>query len=104
MRSPIEALFRPGHSITELEIADNGPVATGPAISTYDEAAGSSERRIDVPTPLGAQPASTIKVTIGRVEVRAIVNNSQPRRPESVKAIPRITLDEYLKQSNGGKR
>jgi hypothetical protein len=96
--------FSRGYSSTEFESADNGRIESGPAATTYGEAAGQGERRGVTPASLRAQPASTIKVTIGRVEVRAVVNESQPRRPESVKAKPRMTLDEYLKQRNGGQR
>jgi len=96
--------FSRGYSSTQFESADNGRIENGPAPTPYSEAAGPGERRGVTPASLRAQPASTIKVTIGRVEVRAILNESQPRRPESVKAKPRMTLDEYLKQRNGGQR
>lgn len=96
--------FGRGYSSTEFETAANGRIENGPATATYSESAGLGERRTVTPTSLRTQPTSTIKVTIGRVEVRAIVNENRPRRPETVKAKPRMTLDEYLKQRNGGQR
>src|SRR5262249_35333043 len=98
------APFRPGHSFTEVDFVDNRPAGTSLAISTADEETASTRRRMESLGPPSAQSTSTIKVTIGRVEVRAIVSDSKPRRPESIKAKPRITLDEYLKQRNGGQR
>src|SRR5262245_45727770 len=98
------SLFSPGHSSTEFETADDGRVEKGAAISTYYEAAAPLERRGVPAGPFGPQRAPTIKVTIGRVEVRAIVNDSKPPRQESAKAKPRMTLDEYLKQGDGGHR
>jgi hypothetical protein len=55
------------------------------------------------------QSASTeppaIHVTIGRVEVRAILSQPEPpRRSAPPPATPKISLEEYLKQRNGGTR
>jgi len=93
-----------GYPGIEFETANKGSIEGGLPIGTYSEEARQGERRVVSPAPLGAQPASTIKITIGRVEVRAIVNESQSRRPESNKVKPRMTLEEYLKQRNGGQR
>jgi hypothetical protein len=55
--------------------------------------------------PMGlppVEPQPTIHVTIGRIEVRATI----PAAPAALKAAPtpRLTLDEYLRQRNGGGR
>jgi hypothetical protein len=47
-------------------------------------------------------PAPLIRVTIGRIDVRAVLPPAQPpRRTTSTR--PKLTLDEYLKQRNGGR-
>src|SRR5262249_22919248 len=96
--------FGRGYSSIKFETADDGRIENGPATTTYREGDGLGERRAATPASLRTQPAPTIKVTIGRVEVRAIVNGNQAQRPESIKAKPRMTLDKYLKQRNGGQR
>ena len=54
-------------------------------------------------TPESPHTAPTIRVTIGRVDVRAIVSpappSAKPPRPK-----PLLTLEDYLKQRNGGRR
>jgi hypothetical protein len=45
----------------------------------------------------------TIQVTIGRIEVRATVAAATPARKTPAKS-PTMSLDEYLKQRNGGQR
>jgi len=64
-----------------------------------------SAQRLPLPTREKSAPAPTIRVTIGRVEVRAILppkeaaTHAPPARPK-----PRLSLDDYLKQQNGGQR
>jgi len=50
-----------------------------------------------------AHPAPVIRVTIGRIDVRAVLPPAQPPR-QTTPARPKLTLDEYLKQRNGGRR
>ena len=56
-----------------------------------------------VPARPQSEPAPSIRVTIGRIEVRAAM---PPERPTSrLKAqAPTLSLDEYLKQRNGGRQ
>lgn len=50
-------------------------------------------------------PAPTIRVNIGRIEVRAITSPAVVISPPTRKrANPPMSLDEYLKQRNGGER
>jgi|APLak6261659701_1056019.scaffolds.fasta_scaffold00030_14 hypothetical protein len=51
-------------------------------------------------SPQAAAP--TIKVTIGRVEVRAVMPAQSPPAPRPRSAEPKLTLDDYLKRRNGG--
>ncbi len=56
------------------------------------------------PAPAGAPSGPTVRVTIGRVEVRAIF--PERRAPQSPRAAapPTLSLDEYLRQRRGGQR
>ena len=50
-------------------------------------------------------PAPSIRVTIGRIEVRAIMPAKEPTaRPPTRRPGPKLSLDDYLKQQNGGQR
>ncbi len=51
-------------------------------------------------------PAPTIRVAIGRIEVRAITPPPAPpaRRETTARSGPPLSLDDYLKQRNGGQR
>lgn len=45
----------------------------------------------------------TIRVTIGRVEVRAVMPPAPQAKPRAMHA-PKLSLDDYLRTRNGGKR
>jgi hypothetical protein len=54
--------------------------------------------------PLGVERSAdtpTIQVTIGRVEIRATVESPPARKPQA--KAPVMSLDEYLRQRNGGR-
>jgi hypothetical protein len=55
-------------------------------------------KRAAAPDP----PAPTIRVTIGRVEVRAVTPTPAPSR-KPARPAPRMSLDEYLRAQNGGR-
>jgi hypothetical protein len=57
-----------------------------------------SQSRVLAPEP----PAPTIRVAIGRIEVRAITPPARKEMP--VRPGPMLSLDDYLKQRNGGHR
>ena len=44
----------------------------------------------------------TIKVNIGRIEVRAVAQSTPPRQV-TAKAQPKLSLEEYTKQRHGGR-
>lgn len=47
----------------------------------------------------------TVKVHIGRIEVRAVMSSTQPVSPRKrTRPVPTLSLDEYLKQHNGAQR
>jgi hypothetical protein len=53
-------------------------------------------------TPSMAKPAPTIQVTIGRLEVRATPPPTPPSKQRSTP--PAMSLDDYMRQRNGGRR
>ncbi|HEY0172919.1 MAG TPA: hypothetical protein VGB98_18010 [Pyrinomonadaceae bacterium] len=55
--------------------------------------------RLSVPEP----PAPVIRVTIGRVEVRAVTSPTPAPARKPVRPTPRMSLDEYLRSQNGGR-
>lgn len=65
---------------------------------------GSSRRETCLPEP--EPPAPTIRVSIGRIEVRAVTPPpaAPPRKGRAVRQAPSPSLDEYLKQRGGGRR
>jgi hypothetical protein len=47
----------------------------------------------------------TVKVHIGRIEVRAVMSSTQPVSPrKATRPVPTLSLDEYLKQHSGARR
>ena len=50
------------------------------------------------------EPAPTIKITIGRVDVRAIMPAAPAPRPAPARPSPALSLEDYLKQREGGRR
>lgn len=53
--------------------------------------------------PEKSAPAPAIRVTIGRIEVRAVMPSHEPaERATPTRPRPKLSLDDYLKQRNGG--
>jgi hypothetical protein len=50
------------------------------------------------------EPAPTIRVTIGRIEIRAAVSPAPPPRARPLRRQPALPLDQYLQRRNEGKR
>jgi hypothetical protein len=61
------------------------------------------EMRRAAPPPAPLEQPSTIEITIGRVEVRA-VSPPAPRPPPETPAAPRLSLEEYLRSQNVRRR
>ena len=75
------------------------PRVTPPGIP----AAAQSSEAIEVPTARGPANHATesepaMRVTIGRVEVRAVFQAPAPRRAQPAKPRPALSLDDYLKR------
>ncbi len=83
----------PARVIAQPQVA----VAAAARPAALDAAAGKLNAQQEPP------PAPTIHVTIGRIEVRATPapSSALPSRP---KPAPTMSLDDYLRQRNGGSR
>jgi hypothetical protein len=59
-----------------------------------------------LPMEMPTQTTPTIKVTIGRIEVRAVMSSSPPtkRSPTTAPSTTKLSVGEYLKQRSGGQR
>jgi hypothetical protein len=67
------------------------------------ERVSASSDRAAVPTPATDAAAPTIKITIGRVDVRAVTPDKESPRPAPPARNQALTLEEYLKRRSGGK-
>jgi hypothetical protein len=67
------------------------------------ESVSASPDRAAVPTPAADTAAPTIKITIGRVDVRAVTPDKESPRPAAPARNHALTLEEYLKRRSGGK-
>ena len=71
-----------------------------PATAATD-AGRSSTPSVPAAAPVAAMPPD-VHITIGRVEIRAMTPPAPPRA--SSRPAPRVSLDDYLKQTAGGRR
>jgi len=61
-------------------------------------------RKAAAEQPAAQKAAPTIRVTIGRIEVRAVVPAPPTPRPAAEPRMPALPLDQYLKQRGEGRR
>ncbi|HWS88035.1 MAG TPA: hypothetical protein VN282_13780 [Pyrinomonadaceae bacterium] len=67
-------------------------------------AAGQAEKKAAAAQPAESTGPPVIRITIGRVEVRAVTTNAaQPPAPRPARAATSPSLEEYLKGRNGGR-
>jgi hypothetical protein len=77
-------------------------VAPPPLPPLRGERVSRALRADETSAPLQQQP--TIHVTIGRVDVRAVMPAASQPRAESTPKAPALSLDDYLAQRKGGSR
>lgn len=107
----------PANAVNPPRLPDVAAVSPASAISFQPASASDPPREPVVPVPVmprepvtpPREPAAPphpprITVTIGRVEVRAIVPQPSPSRPRSQPPAPKLGLDEYLRRREGGPR
>jgi len=61
---------------------------------------GRQSSRVEAPEAT----APTVRVSIGRIEVRAVFPEQPQRQPPPLPRNPALSLSEYLKQRDGGMR
>ena len=74
-----------------------------PASLPQSQRVTTSERSA-APTTEAASSAPTIRVTIGRIDVRAVTPPPPAPRPKPIRAGPTLSLDDYTRQRKGGER
>lgn len=97
--------------ISKLQVADGEDHSLAAKGFIHSERAGNPEQPIPAGTDFvseqrrTASAIPTIKVTIGRIDVRAVMQKAEltPVR-HVVPPKPKLSLDDYLKQRSGGKR
>ncbi len=81
-----------------------GPVAVKIVAQSSVGSSGPTASMVTEPTTTPA-PAPTIRVSIGRIEVRAIMPPAPPvPRPKATRPSSRFTLEDFLKQRQRGQR
>jgi len=106
-----EEIFKPASSARKRSASsfdDAAPIASAaPVLAAQKESAPLSAPFPEAPlvAVMRAEPAPpAIHVTIGRVEVRAVTPAAERARPHERKTPPLLSLDEYLRQRNEGRR
>lgn len=105
----VSPMLRRDDAAMPLPVDDAKPRTDAP-MQRKNNASGAVE--VALPTspapqwrPPAPPPAPTVQVTIGRVEVRAVTPPPQVQpRPAERRASARLSLDDYLRQRNEGRR
>lgn len=85
----------------ESEVEERSNIRPNIVVSTRQASAETQEQARG---PMDAGQAPIIKVTIGRVEVRAVFPPAKPQARAVAAKPAQLTLEEYLKKGNGGAR
>lgn len=109
-RSPIQPRIFSHGPVHSAETDQDGPVIapTIPGSMTslpLSAPLSRQERRSEKAAALVEQPArNTVRINIGRVEVRAVHPPQPPAPPRKTLSQTRLTIEEYSKLRNEGKR
>ena len=88
--------------VAKSSIVEPGFPSIYPSIHTRQTEITAAGKRAAAQLP-ESHDAPTIKVTIGRIEVRAVTPTPTPPAPvKAQRSQPTLSLDDYLKQRNGG--
>lgn len=86
--------------LENIDIGSNGLLGLPPSLTDWKSELNQESFIKDIKT----ETEPVIKVNIGRIEVRAVTQQTPlPPRPKASPR-PKLTLDDYLKQRNGGQR
>ncbi|MDB9346565.1 hypothetical protein PN509_07185 [Nodularia spumigena CS-588/02] len=95
----------PSASLSQKTASTIKPVVMTHPSSIYPqmELESRQSERINQRETVPATPTPTITVSIGRIEVRASPQNTPPKTHKSTRKEPGLSLQDYLKQRQGGK-
>jgi hypothetical protein len=92
-----------GTPVTQSSPSGGNLVAPVSLRRADQERVSASHDRAAIPTPAADAAAPTIKITIGRVDVRAVTPDKESPRHAPPARNQALTLEEYLKRRSGGK-
>ena len=93
--------LRPDLSIRPAPRQETATLATG---AEHAAARPAAANRAAPQAPANGAPEPEIRVTIGRVEVRAVFPEQPVKRSPPPRFRPSVTLDDYLSRGSGAKR
>jgi hypothetical protein len=102
--------LRPSRAYERSSEVNSQPTATRRAVASHLTAEAQDARPVKPSQTFDGQPEAagslpSINVTIGRVEVRAIISAPPPApAPRPAQRNAALSLDDYLKQRSGGRR
>jgi hypothetical protein len=100
---PFAPAQAPGAPVTPSSPSGAKLVAPASLRRADQERVSASSDRAAIPKPATDATAPTIKITIGRVDVRAVTPDKESPRPAPPARNHALTLEEYLKRRSGGK-
>ena len=89
-------------SYGEVDAMNRVPTPGKPAITVVEQHPTNVGAQFIAPKPTPSTP--TIRVTIGRIDVRAVTPSESTNRPKPTRAAPRISLEDYARQNKQGGR
>lgn len=102
--APIKRLVRSKDLPAKEHSTGDFPILSKSSIAKTHHQSSLREFREEIAFSEPSSPPTTIRVTIGRVEVRAIMPPAPPTRAKPALPGPALSLEDYLKQRNEGKR
>ena len=103
---PLEAQRPPG--VTRAEQGQSNPHETATPARTIMRAQGAGVPKlpiVNLPSPPAlAPPSPEIKITIGRVDVKAVMPAQPAARSQPLARFAPTSLDDYLRERSGGRR
>ena len=104
---PLPMVPREERSVPEpVTVRDPTSSPYAPLVAPKMVRAALPRRKLPRPEVTTSEPeAPTVRVSIGRVEVKSVMPSAPPvRREPSARPGPALSLDDYLEQRNGGQR
>lgn len=101
----VRAAARPSPEAAEPQTTRSGPRVVEPRLLPAPKVSEAPQSRASfTPEPAHEDAAPTIRVTIGRVDVRAVAAGSKETKRAPAPPRPALTLEDYLRRRGGGSR